>query len=124
MARFGEYFKAQRLKLGLTLRAFCEKHGLDPSNTSKIERGLLPPPQGEKLREYARHLGLKSGTNEWYEFCDLAAAEAGRLPADLHDEELAGKLPIFFRTLRESAKDGGRDSADLLKELIEKIRKA
>lgn len=124
MGRFGDYFKAQRLKLGLTLRAFCEKHGLDPSNMSKIERGLMPPPQGEKLHEYARHLGLKNGTNEWYEFCDLAATEAGKIPADLQEKEFAGKLPIFFRTLRESAKDGGRDSEDLLKELIEKILKA
>ena len=124
MGRFGEFFKAQRMKLGLTLRAFCEKHGLDPSNMSKIERGLLPPPQGEKLYEYAKHLGLKSGTNDWYEFCDLAATGAGRIPADLQEEAMAGKLPLFFRTLRESAKDGGRDTEELLKELIEKIRDA
>lgn len=124
MPRFGEFFKGLRLKQGLTLRAFCQKHGLDPSNMSKVERGLLPPPQGEKLHEYARLLGLREGTNEWYEFCDLGAAEAGKIPPDLQEPELAGKLPVFFRTLRESAKDGGRDSRDLLRELIRKIRKA
>lgn len=124
MSRFGTFFKALRMKLGLTLRAFCEQHGLDPSNLSKLERGRLAPPQGEKLHEYAKYLALKPGTDAWYEFCDLAAAEAGRIPADLQEEELAAKLPVLFRTLRESAKDGGRDKEELLRELIDKIKDA
>lgn len=124
MGRFGEFFKAQRMSTGLTLRAFCEKCGLDPSNTSKIERGLLPPPQGQRLSEYARLLKLKVASNEWYEFCDLAAAEAGRLPADLQDEDLAGKLPVFFRLLRESARTGGPNSHEALEDLCNRIKKA
>lgn len=42
---FGSYFKDRRIKLGLTLRQFCEKHSMDPGNLSKIERGVLPPPK-------------------------------------------------------------------------------
>jgi transcriptional regulator with XRE-family HTH domain len=99
---FGQLFKAMRLRLGKTLREFCLEHGLDPGNVSKMERGILPPPQGkEKLEQYATFLGLKRGSTEWFDFFDLAAAEAGRLPPDLADDErLLPKLPAIFRTLR------------------------
>lgn len=117
MARFGEFVKARRAELGFPLRVFCEKHGFDPSNWSKLERGRLAPPQGQTLGKYARALGLKKGSSEWFEFFDLASAETGRIPPDLAESEIAAKLPVLFRTLRESAKDGGRDKEALLEEL-------
>ena len=83
MNTFGRFFKARREALSLTLRSFCLKHNIDPSNLSKLERGRVAPPHGEKLREYAKALELQDGSNEWYEFYDLAAAEAGRIPVDL-----------------------------------------
>jgi len=123
MARngFGEYFKERRVARGVTLRAFCRKHGLDPGNMSRLERGLLPPPRSqEKLTEYARALGLKQGSDEWYEFFDRAAAQRGQLPKDiLSDEELVGKLPVLFRTIR-----GKKVSKKTLDALAEKIRRA
>src|SRR3989338_11644970 len=102
-AVFGEFFKAKRQALGLTLREFCLKHELDPGNLSRLERGLLPPPQDrEVLEKYAKCLALKSGSDDWYAFFDLAAAAKGRLPAELlEDKELVAKLPLVFRTLRE-----------------------
>lgn len=124
MSKFGEFFKSRRAALGLSLRAFCAKHRIDASNVSKLERGRLPPPQGQKLREYAGYLELREGTNEWYEFFDFAAADAGIVPEDLRDEALAAKLPVLFRTLRDSAKDGGRDTDALLEELKQKIKDA
>ena len=124
MSTFGAFIKERRAKLGLSLRVFCGEHGIDPSNWSKMERGRLQPPQDAKLREYAGYLEIPEGCDEWYELFDLAAAEAGRIPDDLREEEIAGKLPVLFRTLRESAKDGGKDSAQLLKELKSKIRDA
>lgn len=124
MGRFGAFVKARRAALGLSLRNFCARRDVDPSNWSKLERGRLPPPQGEKLREYAQYLELKEGSNEWYEFFDLAAAEAGRIPEDLRDEAIAVKLPVLFRTLRDSAKDGGRDTEALLDEIKRKIKDA
>jgi transcriptional regulator with XRE-family HTH domain len=116
---FGEFFKAKRIALGVTLRQFCQKHGLDPGNLSKIERGLLPPPKNrKKLEEYAGYLGLKKGSDDWIEFFDRAAAEAGRIPADiLSDEEVVDKLPILFRTLR-----GQKVPEDKLNELVRKIK--
>ena len=81
---FGEFVKARRQARGLTLRAFCEKHGFDPGNVSRLERGLVQPPQDEKkLSEFALTLGLIAGTDDWQEFFDRAAA-LGREAIWLH----------------------------------------
>ena len=124
MGKFGDFVRARRTELGLPLRVFCERNGIDPSNWSKLERGRLQPPQGETLTKYARALKLKAGSSEWYELKDLAAVEAGRIPPDLTDKEIAGKLPVLFRTLRDSAKDGGRDKEKLLQDLRRIIKES
>lgn len=116
---FGEFFKAKRQELELTLREFCLKHKLDPGNLSRLERGLLPPPQDRKLLErYARFLEIQSASGDWYAFFDLAAASKGRIPDDiLQDEEVVAKLPLVFRTLR-----GKRLTDKQLDELVKKVR--
>ena len=118
-AVFGEFFKAKRQALGLTLREFCLKHELDPGNLSRLERGLLPPPQDRKrLEEYAKCRELRQGSDDWYTFFDLAAAAKGRLPAELlEDEQLVAKLPLVFRTLR-----GKRLTSKQLDELLKKVK--
>jgi transcriptional regulator with XRE-family HTH domain len=119
MSRFGMYFKELRLKTGLTLREFCLKHGFDPGNISRLERGLVAPPQTQdKLDEYARDLGLKMDSTEWHQFMDFAAAETGRIPEDvLSDEKVVEKLPLLFRRLR-----GEKIPEEKLDELIRQIR--
>lgn len=116
---FGEFFKTKRTEKGVTLRQFANIHNLDPGNLSKMERGLLPPPQNtEKLRDYAGYLGIEKGSDDWYEFFDLAAAETGRIPDEfLSDEEIMSQLPLLFRTFR-----GQRVSAEKLDKLIKKIK--
>ncbi len=101
-ALFGEFFKKKRIEIGKTLRQFCIENDLDPGNISKLERGILPPPVSEeKLKHYARCLKIKKGSDEWYEFFDLAHASAGRIPEEiLSDENSLAKLPLLFRTLR------------------------
>ena len=118
---FGSFFKECRIRRGQSLRSFCSSHGFDPGNISKLERGRLAPPSTEeKLGEYARALGLESGSADWYEFFDRAAAERGRLPHDLlSDAELLGKLPALFRTLR-----GNQCDAEKLDDFVERIRRA
>ena len=60
MSNFGEFFKQKRISLGKTLRQFYQEHDLDPGNTSKMERGILPAPAAEeKLKEYAKYLNIK-----------------------------------------------------------------
>ena len=117
---FGTYFKQKRINLGLTLREFCRINGFDPGNISKIERGLLPPPQSkEKRLEYANALKIKEGTDDWLEFSDLAITSAGKIPTDMvSNNELMNALPILFRSVRR--KD--LDEKDL-KELVESVKR-
>lgn len=116
---FGGFFKFLRVRKGITLREFCLRHELDPGNLSKLERGMLTPPQDiEKLKEYANYLDIKSGSKDWHTFVDLASASAGKIPADIMgDKEIVSRLPIFFRTLRNK-----KLTKEALKELIEKIK--
>ena len=101
-ALFGGYFKKKRLETGKTLRQFCLENGLDPGNISKIERGILPPPQSrEKLAHYAKCLGIVEGSDEWLEFFDIARTDIGRIPEEiLADSNIVAKLPLVFRTLK------------------------
>lgn len=117
---FGSYFKELRTRKGWSLRRFCEANGYDPGNISRLERGVFPPPESpQKLREYAKALALKEGSEEWLEFLDRAAAARGQLPADLKaDENLVGRLPVLFRTLR-----GRKVTPEDLDQLVEMIRR-
>lgn len=111
---FGEFFKAKRIANEMTLREFCEKYEFDPGNISKLERGVLPAPLGEdKLKKYAKALGVKPGSDDYVEFFDLAAASAKNFSVkNIKDEELLRKLPVLFRTL---------DKKDLTEEKLNRI---
>jgi len=117
---FGEFFKELRIRKGITLREFCLEYDLDPGNISKLERGVLAPPQDmQKLKDYAQNLGVKEGSPDWHTFVDLASAGAGIIPQDiLDDQELVKRLPVLFRTLRRK-----KLTKESLKELIEKLKK-
>lgn len=121
MSTFGEFFRAMRAKHGLSLREFCLNNGLDPGNISRLERGLMQPPESrDKLEQYATCLKIKKGGDDWYTFFDLAAAERGKIPDDvLDDRAIVDQLPVLFRTLR-----GQRVDPKDLNDLIERIRKA
>lgn len=118
---FSEKFRELRLRLGMSLRAFCAKHGLDPSNISKLERGLVSAPQKQEiLQRYAACLEIKEGSDDWYQFFDLAAAEKGRIPQDIRsDEDLLKKVPILFRAAR-----GQEVSKADVEALLEKLKEA
>lgn len=117
---FGSYFEQLRQAQGLTLRMFCKKASCDPANISRMERGMIPPPKGRDILEkYAKALGLVEGSDEWYKFFDLAAADQGIVPQDIMaDAELVKVLPAFFRTLR-----GQKPTDEEMTKLAEKIRK-
>jgi len=117
---FGEYFRKKRLETRKTLRQFCLENGLDPGNISKIERGILPPPQSrEKLVHYAKCLGIVEGGDEWLEFFDIARTDAGRIPEDLFvDKNIVAKLPLVFRTLK-----GQKLTGEQLEEFVRALEK-
>lgn len=81
---FGEFFKRKRIALRKTLRQFCLENAFDPGNFSQLERNLLPPPtSSDKIEQYAKALKIKKGSNEWYEFFDLARLSAMMIPIQL-----------------------------------------
>lgn len=83
----------------MTLRSFCREAEIDPSNWSKIERGVLAPPDDpDLLGRIVGLLGLESF--EQTDLADLAAIARGQIPADLKDEEILAKMPAFFRAIR------------------------
>src|SRR5690606_27885083 len=91
---------------GQTLRSFCLRHKLDPGNISRLERGRAAPPESQEILEtYAKALKLKQGSEQWHAFMDAAAAERGRIPVDLMDDEVIEKLPVLFRALRDAKTD-------------------
>lgn len=117
---FGEFIKERRLGKGLTLRGFCSLIHEDPSNWSKVERGLLKAPQDEKkLKAIALVLDIIVESPEWFELNDRAKISSGLLPKDiLSDEEVTKSLPMFFRTLRSE-----KPTREELERLVEDIRR-
>ena len=99
---FGEFIKEGRIAKGISLREFCKRMEMDASNWSKVERGLLAPPQDEERL-------MK----------DKANIDAGIIPKDiLSDEKVLNSLPIFFRTIRSE-----KPTPEDLDKLINMIRK-
>ncbi len=117
---FGEFIKKRRIEKGLGLREFCKQLEIDASNWSKVERGLLSPPQEEeKLKNIAQVLGIKFSSKQWKEMKDLANIDAGIIPADiLSDKQVLDSLPMFFRTIRSE-----KPTPEELEKLINIIRK-
>ena len=117
---FGDFFKSLRKKKRITLREFCIKASADPANISRLERGAMPPPQDTDILErYATTLGIKAGSDDWYTFFDLAAADRGIIPKDImSDSEVVKMLPSFFRTLR-----GQKPTKEEMRKLADKIKK-
>ncbi len=117
---FREFFSAKRKSLGKTLREFCRENGFDAGNMSRLERGLQTPPQSkEKRRQYASALGIKEGSEEWLEFCDLATISAGKIPDSIvSDKELMAEVPILFRSIKKEGIEKER-----IQNLLEALKK-
>ncbi len=118
MITFGGFVKDLRMKKSLTLREFCRISHLDPSNWSKIERGLFPPPKSKRLlHEIAMVLDLDEGSEDYTTIIDLAAIAF--IPTELlSDQQVIEKLPVFFRTVR-----GEKPNREELEGLIDLLKK-
>ena len=98
---FGQTLKDLRLAKGLSLREVCRLTGYDPSNWSKIERGILPPPSDEQvLKKWADILGMGKNQEAGQKFIDEAKVVQGAVPSDILSQPAVQCLPAFFRTLR------------------------
>ena len=114
---FGAYIKEARISARLTLREFSRRMGLDPSNWSKIERGVTPPPTEDAFFDRLAEV-LSLPADSLREVKDLAAVSRGQIPEDLRQEEILAKMPAFFRAVRGQE----YDEKDL-KDLIEGVKK-
>jgi transcriptional regulator with XRE-family HTH domain len=115
--RFGQLVKDLRIKKELTLRQCCHELDVDPSNWSKMERGVTPPPKDAKLlKRWAKYFNLADENKQ--AFFDLAALARKEIPADMAtDETVIAALPAFFRAIRGHELEGER-----LKEFIRDLR--
>jgi transcriptional regulator with XRE-family HTH domain len=115
---FNETVKSLRIQKRLTLRDFCEQVGLDPSNWSKVERGVNPPPGDVGVLErLAEFFGLTG--EQKLSFMDAAALQRKEIPPDVADSAILQKaLPAFFRAARGHELTEGE-----LKSLADDIRK-
>jgi len=117
---FGEFVKERRIARDITLRKFCQALDWDASNWSKVERGLLSPPQDEgKLRRIADLIGIEQGSDDWQAMKDLSRIGPQMLPDDIAaDSRIVKALPLFFRTVRSD-----KPTAEELDRLIELLKK-
>lgn len=115
---FGQLLKDLRIRKEETLRLCSANLKVDPSNWSKIERGVTPPPKdSQTLRLWASYFGL-SGQDE-QQFMDLAALARSEIPTDMaSDKAVIEALPVFFRPVRGQELEG-----DKLRQFIEDLRK-
>lgn len=117
MKTLGELIKMKRMERELTLRNFCEKAKLDPSNWSKVERGLLESPKSLAVLE-SISIVLQMSEEEFQELKDIAAIES--IPKGIKpDREILESLPVFFRTVRDKNPD-----SEKLKTLIKIIKES
>jgi len=116
---FNQTIKSLRIEKRLTLRDFCAQNALDPSNWSKVERGVNPPPGDITLLErLADFFGLAGAKK--LSFMDEAALQRGEIPADVADHAILQRaLPAFFRAARghELSEKELKSLADDIKQL-------
>jgi len=101
---FGQFIKEKRLKLDLSLREFCKKNNLDPSNWSKLEREVSKPPKSDLfLEKVAQYLAIEKNSIDYNRLIDFASIDQGNIPVDmLKNDSIRNFLPVFFRTARET----------------------
>lgn len=105
LKKFGALLGKLRAENNLSIREVCKLVSYDPSNWSKIERGLISPPSEEKtLKSWAK--ALKVGRDDIYNFIDNAQITQGIIPDDILDRTAMLELmPAFFRMVRSKNPD-------------------
>jgi transcriptional regulator with XRE-family HTH domain len=113
---FGQFIYEKRTQKEMSLREFCRRIELDPSNWSKIENGLADPPKSKEALNKIAEI-LEMNTEEQNSMMDLALIAA--IPDHLRpSQEVLRLLPIFFRTTRRD-----KPTRQELERLLKKLTK-
>jgi len=99
--KFGTLLKDLRIRRQLTLRACSKALDMDPSNWSKLERGVNPAPRDpEILDQWARFFQVEGHDRQ--SFLDAASISRQEIPEDIaSDEKALALMPAFFRAARD-----------------------
>ena len=116
--KFHEFLKILRSSREIGLREFAHSIGMDVGNYSKLERGLLSPPQKTELFEkLAKRLDLSR--DEKSKLIDMASLANGRIPEDVAEEVKSSEyLPVLLRTIANK-----QLTDDQIRELTDRINK-
>lgn len=119
LKKFGAMLNKLRTENNLSIRDVCKLVSYDPSNWSKVERGLIPAPTEEKiLKSWAKALRVKK--EDIQDFMDNAIIAQSLIPSDiLEKNEMLQLMPAFFRTVRNK-----KPSKKELDDLVDLIKKA
>ena len=114
---FGEHLRELLVQSNMTLRELARRTGIDPSNLSKIERGVVyPPKKKETLDKMANAFSLERKSKR--HFFDMAEQVHGLLPDDLKAVKENKAIPLLLRTI-----DNRRLSYEQTVELAKLIEK-
>lgn len=116
--RFGPYLKELRLAKRVTLRDFSRKSGIDVGYLSRVERGVISPPQHpEALEKLSEALEIEKKGAQWNLLVDYAAVDNATIPDDLmRRKPLTSILPFCFAKFRQMSNG---DISQFMKKLQE-----
>jgi transcriptional regulator with XRE-family HTH domain len=118
---FGEYVKRLRLDKELSLREFARRIGEDPSNWSKVERGVVSPSRDAgKIALIAQTHGIVQNSEQWNFLEDYSSVDSATIPQYImKDKQVLEALPAFFRTIGSL-----RPTTEEIEKLLQKLKKA
>jgi len=96
---FGEYLKLLRSEKEISLRTLAKMLEMDAGNLSKLERGIIKPPQNEDIINKISNV-LNLNKDQKKRLIDLASSSNGDYPMDIKEslsENTA--IPILLRTI-------------------------
>jgi transcriptional regulator with XRE-family HTH domain len=98
---FGKYLKGLRKASGKAARIVALEAGMQPSNYSRMEYGVINPPKPKSnLDRLAKAVGILDSKEQMAHFYDMAAAALKSVPVDLAD--IISKddaVPLMLRTI-------------------------
>lgn len=113
--KYGAFLRELRIDREISLRDFAKSSGMDVGNLSKIERGILDPPQSKIQNKFIKLLNLNE--KDSIKLKDLASHQKGNYPPEVEDDLKEYEyIPILLRTIANK-----RLTDEQIRELTKKI---